>query len=90
MSTRHPGQPQPARALLHARRISQRAVAARLGVSPQFLSQVLLGQAKPPPALQAHLAQLLEREPKDLFDSGQLMQSPAFPGNAGLSAQGDS
>lgn len=90
MSASPSAQPQPARALLHARRISQRAVAARLGISPQFLSQVLLGQAKPPHAVQVLLAQLLEREPQDLFHPSQLLQSPAYPGDAELDAKDES
>jgi transcriptional regulator with XRE-family HTH domain len=86
MSASRSARPQPARGMLHERRISQRAVARRGGCSPQFLSQVLLGQAKPPKALQALLAELLQVEVSALFDEELLTPSPAHPGDHQLEA----
>lgn len=67
---------QRARGLLHERRISQRSIAQRRGCSEEFVSQVLLGQAKPPAWLQQLLSDLLQEPPQQLFTEAALARLP--------------
>ncbi len=74
--------PQPVRALLHQRRISNRALAQQLKCSPQFVSQVLLGQAKPPNRVRSLLVELLQTPADSLFDPDLLLAPSRSPGDA--------
>lgn len=78
--------PPPVRGLLHERRISNRAVAGAAACTPQFVSRVLLGEAKPPVALQELLCGLLGCTVEKLFHADQLGHSPAHPGDELLAA----
>ncbi len=81
--------PQPARALLHARRVSNRALARQLGCSPQFVSRVLLGQAKPPIPMRRLLSRLLEVDVAELFDRELLIPASQHPGDVLLTSAGE-
>lgn len=70
--------------MLHARRISNRALAARAGRSSEFIGRVLLGHARPPAWLQELLVEVLQRPVADLFTAPALAASPRFPGDASL------
>ncbi len=62
----HP-EPQPAKGVLALRRISNAAIARRLGISQQWTSRVLNGHAAAPEAFRAALAELLDTPEEELF-----------------------
>lgn len=59
--------PQPAKAVLAMRRISNREVAAALGISAQYLGRVLNGYVEPSARLRAEVAAFLSRPESKLF-----------------------
>ena len=72
---------QPARAIMHQRRITVAEVARRGGRSPEFVGQVLLGHAHPPQWLQDLLTELLDLEVEEVFTSAALAGSERHPGD---------
>lgn len=60
-------EPQPAKAALAMRRVSNRAIARRLGVSDSWVSRILNGIAPAPAAFRSSLAAMLELPEEELF-----------------------
>lgn len=61
-------QPQPAKAILAARGLSQREAARRLGCSHEWAWRVLNGWQPPSARFRQGLAELLQVEESELFD----------------------
>ena len=60
-------QPHPIKAVLAERRMTNAAVASRVGCNPSTLGRVLNGYISPWPALRARRAEYLGRPEPDLF-----------------------
>ena len=60
-------EPQPAKAFLALRRITNRQVAAYLGVTPDWVGRVLNGYARPPDRFRAAVAELTGVSEAQLF-----------------------
>lgn len=74
-------EPQPAKAVLALRRISQKCVAAQLGVSPIHLGRVLNGWSRPSARLAKELAELLGKPVEELFRPEDLERLTSHPGD---------
>ena len=69
-------EPQPAKGILALKRISNAAVARRLGKSQQWVSRVLNGYAPAPEVFRASLAELLGIPEEELFRPGSDSKHP--------------
>lgn len=64
-------EPQPAKAVLALRRLTNRHVAIQLGISEVEFGRILNGYVSPTPPLRQKLSALLAVPERDLFRDGQ-------------------
>lgn len=69
--------PQPAKAVLALRRITNRRVAAAYGSSDHYVGRVLNGLQQPSPRFRAFLAAFLDAEEDELFRRDERVRGAA-------------
>jgi len=74
--------PQPVKALLAERRISQSAVARRLEKDRAYLGRIFNGFVRPSSEIVAALSELLGEPAEKLFRPDALERGSQFPGDA--------
>lgn len=75
--------PQPAKAVLALRRISNRALAERVGVTDLWIGRVLNGRYRPSRELAERIAVVLDEPVEELFRPEDLEPRPPAPDHPG-------